>query len=250
LSSSPATPLGVVSLVPSVTETLLAWGARPLAVTRFCEAPDDVHRVGGTKNPDIDAIVALAPDLVIMDQEENRREDAEALEKAGVKVHATHVRALDDVAPTLRDLGRAVGFDAAGAALPPDTAPAEPGSEPPVGAPSVRLRVWVPIWRRPWMSIGAATYGSSLLAAAGLDNVCASSEVAYPELSLDQVASLRPDFVLAPSEPYRFSDRHLGELEQVAPTVFVDGQDLFWWGSRTPQAWSRLQKLAIRLAEG
>jgi ABC-type Fe3+-hydroxamate transport system substrate-binding protein len=236
------TALGVVSLVPSVTETLLAWGVSPLAVTRFCEAPGGVSRVGGTKNPDIDAIVALAPDVVIMDQEENRREDAEALERAGVTVHATHVRALDDVAPTLRDLGRAVGFDPA--------AEAERGWEPLGVAPSVRLRVWVPIWRRPWMSIGAATYGSSLLAAAGLDNVCATSKVAYPELSLDQVASLRPDFVLAPSEPYRFTDRHLGDLEQVAPTVFVDGQDLFWWGSRTPKALSRLQGLAIRLAEG
>jgi ABC-type Fe3+-hydroxamate transport system substrate-binding protein len=228
-----------------------------LAVTRFCEAADSVRRVGGTKNPDIDAIIALAPDLVIMDREENRREDAEALEMAGVTVHATHVRALDDVAPTLRDLGRAVGLDPAGfdqaawAPLPPDGAAAERGWEPLVmAAPSVRLRVWVPIWRRPWMSIGGATYGSSLLAAVGLDNVCATSEVDYPELRLDQVASLRPDFVLAPSEPYRFSDRHLGELEQVAPTVFVDGQDLFWWGSRTPQAWSRLQRLAIRLAEG
>ena len=72
----------VVSLVPSVTETLLAWGVDVIACTRFCEQPELLH-VGGTKDPDIAAIVALAPDLVVVDREENRREDAEALDGRG-----------------------------------------------------------------------------------------------------------------------------------------------------------------------
>ncbi len=92
-----------MSLVPSITETLLAWGVTPLAVTRFCEAPG-VPTVGGTKNPDVAAIVACAPDVVVMDKEENRAVDAEALEADGVVVHVTHVRTVDDVAPTLARL--------------------------------------------------------------------------------------------------------------------------------------------------
>ncbi len=111
----------VVSLVPSVTETLLAWGVTPVAVTRFCEAPG-VPTVGGTKNPDVDAIVALSPDLVVMDKEENRVVDAEALQQAGLDVHPTHVTSLSDVAPTLARLAAAVGSAA--------PAPARPGPRP------------------------------------------------------------------------------------------------------------------------
>ena len=76
----------VVSLVPSATETLLAWGIEPVAVTRFCEQPD-LPQVGGTKDPDLAAIVALAPDLVVLCEEENRAADAEALVAAGLAVH-------------------------------------------------------------------------------------------------------------------------------------------------------------------
>ncbi len=83
----------VISLVPSVTETLLAWGVTPVAVTRFCEAPG-VPTVGGTKNPDVKAITALSPDLVVMDKEENRADDANALQASGLTVHVTHVRAV------------------------------------------------------------------------------------------------------------------------------------------------------------
>ena len=88
----------VVSLVPSVTETLVAWGVQPVAVTRFCQQPQ-LQSVGGTKNPHIARIVALAPDVVIVDKEENRAEDATALEEAGIGLHVTHVTSLADVGP-------------------------------------------------------------------------------------------------------------------------------------------------------
>src|ERR1700722_16311098 len=98
----------VVSLVPSVTETLLAWGIEPVACTRFCEQPTLTH-VGGTKNPDVDAIVALSPDLVVLDEEENRREDFESLVGAGLEVHALAIRDLDDVGPALTALAARLG---------------------------------------------------------------------------------------------------------------------------------------------
>jgi ABC-type Fe3+-hydroxamate transport system substrate-binding protein len=226
----------VVSLVPSITETLLAWGVTPVAVTRFCEAPG-VRAVGGTKNPDIAAIVALEPDVVLMDQEENRREDADALGAAGVTVRATRVRSVADVGPALAELAEAIDVDV----------PTQPRIQAGRPRAEARVRAWVPIWRRPWMSIGAATYGTSLLAAAGIDHVYSADPAPYPLSEPGDAAARRPDVVLAPSEPYPWKERHRAELQQVGPVEFVDGQDLFWWGARTADALRRLQKLATTL---
>ncbi|MGI8751665.1 MAG: helical backbone metal receptor [Acidimicrobiales bacterium] len=231
----------VVSLVPSVTETLLAWGIQPVAVTRFCEEPG-LQAVGGTKNPDIEAIVDLAPDLVVMDKEENNLADAETLAARGIALHVTHVQSVGDVAPMLADLASAVGVAAVGATAigvaVNDSSPARPAVSGP------RPTVWVPIWRRPWMSINASTYGSSVLGAAGLDNVMANAGTTYPVTTLEEAAAAGPDVVLAPSEPYSFAEKHRIELEAVAPVIFVDGKDLFWWGDRTTGAVRRLEQLA------
>jgi ABC-type hemin transport system substrate-binding protein len=226
----------VVSLVPSVTETLLAWGSEPVACTRFCEQPSLTH-VGGTKDPDIAAIVALRPDLVVVDREENRREDAEALRAAGINLHVTHVCSVDDVAPMCVALSAAVG------ASPPD----ETFNE--LTAPTPwRRTAFVPIWRRPWMSINTATYGASVLQRLGVDVVTAAAQVNYPTVELDEIVAARPDLVLLPTEPYPFAERHLAELVAAfadAQVALIDGQDLFWWGARTPLA---LQRLAQSLA--
>ncbi len=218
----------VVSLVPSATETLSAWGIEPIACTRFCERPDLPH-VGGTKNPDIAAIVALAPDVVVLDRHENRREDDEALQAAGVGIVALDIDSVVELESELDRLRAVVGLDPSDRAAMPSPAP-------------IGVRAFVPIWRRPWMTIGAATYGSSLLAAIGVDNVYANAADDYPTVQLDDVAERRPDVVLVPSEPYSFADRHLEELSEVAPPLRVDGQDLFWWGARTPAAIDRLHR--------
>ena len=217
----------VVSLVPSVTETLLAWGIEPVAVTRFCEHPE-LAAVGGTKDPDIAAIVTLAPDLVVMDDEENRRPDADALRAAGVPIHVTHVRSVGDVARVIGALADAVGVRAdSGLVLPPP--------------PPTVCRAFVPIWRRPWMTLNADTYGASVLRVIGIETVYADHPDRYPTVTLDEVVAQHPDLVLAPSEPYPFRERHLPELREVAPDArLVDGQDLFWWGARTAAALTRL----------
>jgi ABC-type Fe3+-hydroxamate transport system substrate-binding protein len=225
------TARSVVSLVPSATETLRAWGVEPLACTRFCEQPDLRH-VGGTKDPDVAAIVELAPDLVVVNDEENRREDADALAAAGLALHACSPRSVAEVAPALAELATAV-----------DVAPPARLLGGPV--PSLRplgVRAFVPIWRRPWMSIAGDTFGSSVLEAIGVASACADAPVRYPEVDLADVAGREVDVVLAPSEPYSFRPAHLAELASVAPVVAVDGQDLFWWGSRTPAALHRLHR--------
>ena len=224
----------IVSLVPSITETLLAWGVAPIAVTRFCEA-EGIETVGGTKNPDVGAITRLRPDVVLMDKEENRAPDAASLVEAGVDVVATAVRSLADVGPALAVLADVVG-------APSPELPSPPGATGPV--PGRPPAVFVPIWRRPWMTVGGATYGSSLLSAAGFRNVFAASADPYPTTELTDAAAQRPDRVLAPSEPYPFRERHRWELEAVAPVCFVDGRDLFWWGVRTGPAWRRLREMA------
>jgi ABC-type Fe3+-hydroxamate transport system substrate-binding protein len=221
----------VVSLVPSVTETLLAWGVTPVACTRFCEQPDLPH-VGGTKDPDVAAIVELRPDLVVMCVEENRREDADALAEADVATAALSIDGVADVAPALRTLAGLVGVD-------PERVE-EVDTEPsPVHD---RVRAFVPVWKRPWMSLAGGTYGSSLLAAIGVDNVFADAAERYPTVTLEEARARRPDMVLAPSEPYPFRERHVPLLEEVAPVVLVDGQDLFWWGARTRAAIERLRR--------
>lgn len=218
--------LRVVSLVPSVTETLLGWGVQPVACTRFCEQPQLPH-VGGTKNPDLPAIVALAPDLVVMDKEENRREDSDALTEAGLAVHVLAVRDLTQLDEQMAGLADAIGAR---------WEPLGPITEP----PSAR-RAYVPIWKRPWMALGEPTYGSAVLRALGIANV-AADDGAYPYLDPDEARRRGADVVIAPSEPYPFAERHRRQLERAGPVVFVDGRDLLWWGTRTRPALQRLAK--------
>jgi ABC-type hemin transport system substrate-binding protein len=235
----------VVSLVPSATETLLALGVIPVAVTRFCEHPE-LPAVGGTKDPDVDAIVALAPDVVILCEEENRREDAEALARAGVPTCALVVDGVEDAAFAVAALAAfaAAGGGRDGAAADETVGLPGPLAIPPPLAPS-GARAFVPIWRRPWMTMSGGTYGSSMLAHLGIANVFADADERYPTTDLEAVRARRPDVVLAPSEPYPFKERHVAELSEVAPVELVDGQDLFWWGIRTPDA---LERLRHRLA--
>ena len=214
----------VVSLVPSVTETLSLWGRTPVACTRFCERPD-LAQVGGTKNPDIDGITGLAPDLVVVDTEENRIEDHDALVERGIAVHVLSVRSVGDALEGMSELADRVGARWVPPVLPP-------------GPPS-RARAVVPIWRRPWMALGVPTYGASLLAHVGIATVF-DSDGPYPTVTLKAARDRRPDAVLAPSEPYPFSSRQRDELESVGPTVYLDGKDLFWWGARTGPALGRL----------
>jgi ABC-type Fe3+-hydroxamate transport system substrate-binding protein len=232
----------VVSLVPSASETLVALGVTPVACTRFCDQPG-LPTVGGTKNPDVDAVVALAPDLVVVNDEENRREDADALSAAGLTLHSMSPRSVADVGPAVRDLAGAVG-----AAVP------DPFGEglwrewlehTTAGAGSRRRGVML-VWRRPWMTANGDTYGSSVLDVLQIDNLWARAPQRYPEVTLADLAAATPDLVLLPDEPYAFSSRHVPDVSGAVPgarVVLLDGRDLFWWGWRTPVALARLRRV-------
>lgn len=216
-------------------------GVDPVACTRFCEQPD-LPAVGGTKNPDVEAIVRLAPDLVAVNDEENRVEDAEALGDAGLRVHSMSPRSVADVGPAVVALGDAIGADVPAVFAAPDWD--RWLEEQRASAASPRRRSAVLVWRRPWMTTNADTYGSSLLELLGVDNVFAGEQERYPEVALEEIAVRRTDLVLLPDEPYPFKARHVEELEAAvddAAVRLVDGRDLFWWGVRTPAALARLR---------
>ena len=230
----------VLSLVPSATETLLALGVTPVACTRFCEQPG-LPTVGGTKNPDVVEISRLQPDLVVVNDEENRFEDVDRLQKLGLTIHSMSPRSVADVGPAVAALAAAVG-----AAVPEPFGSAawpawlEQRRRPGQGEPR---RTFVLVWRRPWMTLAGDTYGSSVLALLGCFNVFTGQGVRYPVVDLAEAAGRKPDLVLLPTEPYPFKERHVAEVAGAIPgadVLIVDGQDLFWWGIRTPGAVERL----------
>ncbi len=233
----------VVSLVPSATETLYALGVEPVGITRFCDpwahANGVPQVIGGTKNPDLGAIVALAPDFVVMNDEENRVEDARALTGAGLTLHSMSPRSVTEVGLEVRTLASRVER-----AVPNPFGP-DDWSDWLVSMLTPRWwDAFVAVWRRPWMSLAVDTYGASLLDLLGVGDIFADSLDRYPEVTLEEVAARAPSVVLLPSEPYEFGPRHVREVEAAVPGVpieLIDGRDLFWWGIRTPAAAERLR---------
>ena len=229
----------VVSLVPSATETILELGVRPVACTRFCDQPG-LPSVGGTKDPDVAAVIAARPDLVVVNNEENRRADADALLEAGLTVHDCSPRSVTDVGPAVVALAQALGVGV------PEPFAGERwrafldrGAPPAPSHPVVTF-----VWRRPWMTMAPDTYGASVLERLGLATVEFDEPGRYPSVTLDAVRASGAELMLLPSEPYPFRDRHAAELERELGDVtvrLVDGRDLFWWGARTPAAVERLR---------
>jgi len=227
----------VVSLVPSASETLVALGVVPVACTRFCEL-EGVPTIGGTKRPDVQAVIDLAPDLVVVNDEENRWDDAVTLIDAGLAVHSMSPRSVHDVGGEVRALAARVG---AGVPV-PFGADDWDGWMATVLTPRL-YDAFVAVWRRPWMSLASDTYGASLLDVLGVANVFADSFDRYPEVTLAEVAARAPNLIILPSEPYAFGPEHAPEIRHEVrgvPIAFVDGRDLFWWGIRTPAAAGRI----------
>nr|WP_239092294.1 helical backbone metal receptor [Streptomyces sp. SID14478] len=203
-----------------------------VGATDWCSHPAglDVVRIGGTKNPDVPAIVALGPDLVVANEEENRAPDLAALRAAGIEVLVTEIRELPQA---LRELDRVL--DACGATSRPrwlDEAEAAWTGRP---APGRRLRAVVPIWRRPWMVLGRDTFAGDLLARLGVDNVHAGHAERYPPIPLDELGAVEKDLVILPDEPYRFTADDGPEAFDV-PAALVSGRHLTWYGPSLGQA--------------
>ena len=245
-------PERIISLVPSVTELLVQWGlaTRLVGRTAFCVQPGwiraSVPAVGGTKNPDLARILALRPDLVILERDENTRATAQALAEAGLRLLVLRVRSLLDCGRAYRELGAAVGLAELGLAraaslqaliarlalLPRRRAGAGP-------------RTLALIWKQPWMSSGPDTYIGDLLRRAGLTPIGPDG---YPVLAEADLEALDPQVLLLPDEPFRFSARHQAELQRRFPRAQVrrvDGQAMTWYLSRTEQGLEALIGLGL-----
>lgn len=241
-------PRRIVSLVPNLTETLWWWhlSDRVVGATEYCVAPPHgfphATRVRGTKNPDTAAVVDLAPDLVVANAEENRELDVTRLREAGLAVYVTAPRSVEEAATSLADLGEALGVGGAGAGLAQEIRRAVTR----VGTDTADLRVFVPIWRDPWMSVGTETIAGDLLRLAGMEVAPATPR--YPTVELDEVASLEVDAVLLPDEPYVFTDADKEAFADWDARVrLIDGTALTWWGPRTPTTLADLARLASHL---
>ncbi|MET7985147.1 MULTISPECIES: helical backbone metal receptor [unclassified Streptomyces] len=235
----------VVSLVPSLTEAVaVSVPAALVGATDWCSHPADldVVRIGGTKNPDVDAVVRLAPDLVVANEEENREPDLAALRAAGIEVLVTEVR---DVPEAFRELDRVL--EACGARGRPrwlDAAEAA-WAEPP--APAGRRTAIVPVWRRPWMVLGRDTFAGDVLARLGVDNAYADHEDRYPRVPVAELTARGADLVVLPDEPYRFTADDGPEAFPGTPCALVDGRLLTWYGPSLAEAPARLGE-ALRAA--
>jgi ABC-type Fe3+-hydroxamate transport system substrate-binding protein len=235
----------LVSLCPSLTELLfdLGVGEQIVGRTRFCVHPgggvERVERVGGTKNPKIARILELAPDVVFMNEEENRAEDADALRGAGIRVHSSMPRTAAETAEMVRSIAAVV--DRAGRG--DDIAREIEGRADRVrrmAAGREPVTYAYLIWREPWMSVNDDTFVAGLLALPGGRNVFGDASERYPVISPEDLARAAPRLVLLSTEPFPFAQRHAEELaaETRIPRErirIVDGELLSWHGSRTPR---------------
>lgn len=226
----PATVDRVVSLVPSLTEAVGVTAPGLLVgATDWCTHPDDldehgITRVRGTKNPDIDTIVALRPDLVLANAEENKPDELEKLRAAGLAVYVTDIRTVDGALRSLERMLAACGLERPawidGARAAWDGLP----------LPEAPRRAVVPIWRKPWMAVGSDTFTGAVLARLGVENVLDDSPERYPRFDPAELGGPGElDLVVLPDEPYRFTADDGPEAFAV-PSALVSGRLLTWYG--------------------
>jgi len=222
-----APPRRIVSLVPSLTEALAVTVPDRLAgATDWCTHPAglDVPRVRGTKNPDRAAIAALGPDLVVANREENRRHDVELLRAAGIPVWVTEIETVDAALRSLRRL-----FTDVLSVPEPEwirSAAAEWSRPPALPA----LRTVVPVWRDPWMVVGARTFTGDILARLGLANIFADSPDRYPRHELATLVAAGAELAVLPDEPYPFTAGDGPEAFPGVAAALVSGRSLTWYG--------------------
>jgi ABC-type Fe3+-hydroxamate transport system substrate-binding protein len=235
-------PNRIISLVPSLTELLfdLGLGNHVVGRTRFCIHPkDQIQRVpiiGGTKNPRLDMIADLKPDLIIANKEENRKEDVDELEKMA-EVMVTEIDTIEQALFAIHDIGWTCGVPKKAKELISninkelDRVPDEP----------VMTAAYF-IWRDPWMSVGHDTYIHSVLSHWNLENVF-GDQSRYPKTTPEALSHKKPEIILLSSEPYPFKEKHIHEVSlhcTGANTVLVNGEWFSWYGSRMLHSFRQL----------
>lgn len=242
----PVQPKRIVSLVPSQTELLYDLGLEEevVGITKFCVHPEkwfrNKKRIGGTKNVHIDQLLALQPDLIIANREENVKEQIEAL-SAHCPVWVSDIQNIDDALRMIHEVGvltnKTEQADTICADVRKGFAQLQQATKP--------KRIAYFIWYAPWMSIGSDTFIHDVIERMGWTNVLSDMK-RYPELTIEELVKRKPELVLLSSEPYPFKEKHVQEIRSVLPDTkvkLVDGEMFSWYGSRMLKAIAYLQDL-------
>jgi len=237
----------VVSLVPSLTELLyfLGLNGHITGITRFCELPREKvplpKIIGGTKNPSIERIRQLKPSLIIASKEENLEADVGLL-SFDCMVWVTDIKNLEDNISVLNSFLRIFGKSEAFKDLP--AAIGDGFSAPEDAGKALYL-----IWQNPFMTVGGDTFISDMLGRAGFQNIT-RDRLRYPEIDIEEIRMLEPEWILLSSEPYPFREKHVADLALLFPdakVVLVDGQMFSWYGVRPLYAPAYFEALRSRL---
>lgn len=233
----------IVSLVPSATETLYQLGLEDqiAGITTFCKFPKDrvglKPKVGGTKTPDLQKILEMKPNVVIVNEEENRKEDAQFLLDHGIALHVTFPNSMQEAVQTIREMGQAFGAQENADRLCDEILNRMVEYLRPAGSRAV-----VFIWRRPYMTVNGTTYVDSVCRFFGFDNVFGDARERYPRLVEQQIREANPEVALFPDEPYVFQEKDLDEFRANYPDVdavrnnrllLFDGTYVTWHGYGT-----------------
>ena len=230
------TPDRIISLIPSVTELLfdLGLGDEVVGITDYCIYPkgklDRFARIGGTKNPNIERIKALNPDIIIADKNENTRARVEALMDVA-PVYVIEVNHYEDALEMILRLGSLFDKEKRSQELVREIEQGFVKLKPKISA----KRVFFPIWKNPCMSINRDTFIHSMIEKIGYVNVCADREKHYPVIKEEELKELKPDYVFLPSEPCSYTAEDVEDCKRLFPdskVLAVDGQMFAWYGSR------------------
>lgn len=248
----PETPKRIISLIPSQSEYLWDLGLcdQLIGISKFCIHPremfENVTRVGGTKQLDIEKIKSLQPDLIIGNKEENVKEQIEELQNY-FPVWMSDVNTLEEAYDMMLKLGSITGKVSE--------------SEKLVGQIKAELnsvknifsgkKVAYFIWNKPYMVAAADTFIDSVLSYSGLINIYADRS-RYPEIDLNELKQMSPTYIFLSSEPFPFTQVHLKEIQSQLPqtkVVLVDGEMFSWYGSHLLSLASYLKKLKEEIGD-
>ena len=226
--------LRIISTVPSITELLFDLGLddRVIGITRFCIHPEQWYRskqrIGGTKNLHLNKIKELKPDLIISNKEENTKEEIESL-MMDFEVLITDIKTIDDNLGLINILGQKLSCTERALELTHKLQSVMESLHVIQKASAVYL-----IWKDPYMTTGGDTFINNMLENVGFKNLY-SDQIRYPQIPIEELIRLNPQFVLLSSEPYPFGEKHIAELQNELPDtkiLLVDGEAFSWYGSR------------------
>jgi ABC-type Fe3+-hydroxamate transport system substrate-binding protein len=248
----PNTPKRIVSIVPSQTELLhnLGLDMEVVGTTKFCVHPQswfrNKTRIGGTKSLNVEKIASLNPDLIIANREENEQCQITALEKIA-PVWISDVQNLDHALKMIESIGAMVNKKANALKLVNEIKAAFEKFKPRFTSEQTKNVLYL-IWHNPYMTVGSDTFISHMLSRCGLNNCIMQTR--YPNIDIDEIKALNPDFIFLSSEPFPFKQKHIEELQRELPETkieMVDGEMFSWYGSRLKLAPAYFEALLQKL---